>query len=205
MASLASRSLLRSSIRARYSYTCPHCRHYASPSTPSAPPLLLRIRSDLKTAMQQKDKTRLAVVRALLADVMNAAKTSSPIQTDMQLLSLLRKRVAAAQTAKAEFAGAGRQDLVEQEEQQAKVLEEYAGGVETLGADSVRDSVQRVVEEGKAALAAGAKAANMGDVLKKLLGAGGSLEGKNVERSEVARIVKQMMGPTPMIATGASP
>ncbi|KAK1079681.1 hypothetical protein LTR48_008033, partial [Friedmanniomyces endolithicus] len=73
--------------------------------------------------MQQKDKTRLAVVRALLADVMNAAKTSSPIQTDMQLLSLLRKRVAAAQTAKAEFAGAGRQDLVEQEEQQAKVLE----------------------------------------------------------------------------------
>ncbi|TKA79081.1 hypothetical protein B0A55_02520 [Friedmanniomyces simplex] len=126
--------------------------------------------------MQQKDKPRLAIVRSLLADVTNAAKTSSPVQTDMQLLSLLRKRATAAQTAKAEFAGAGRQDLVEQEEQQAKVLED------------VRDAVQRVVEEGKAVLAAGGKAANMGDVLKKLLGAGGSLEGKNVERSEVARV-----------------
>ncbi|KAK1042261.1 hypothetical protein LTR74_018541, partial [Friedmanniomyces endolithicus] len=137
--------------------------------------------------MQQKDKTRLAVVRSLLAEVTNAAKTSSPIQTDMQLLSLLRKSAAAAQTAKAEFAGAGRQDLVEHEEQQAKVLEEYAGGVEPLGADSVRDAVQRAVEQGRAALAAGGKAANMGDVLKK---------GKNVERSDVARVVKQMMGQT---------
>ncbi|KAK0298374.1 hypothetical protein LTR82_018372, partial [Friedmanniomyces endolithicus] len=173
MASQTPCSLLRSSTRARYSYICPHCRHYASPSTQSAPPLLLKVRSDLKTAMQQKDKTRLAVVRSLLAEVTNAAKTSSPIRTDMQLLSLLRKSAAAAQTAKAEFAGVGRQDLVEHEEQQAKVLEEYAGVVEPLGADSVRDAVQRAVEQGRAALAAGGKAANMGDVLKKLLGAGG--------------------------------
>ena len=189
MASLISRSLLR---RTRPSYICPHCRHYATPPPPSAPPLLLKLRADLKTAMQQKDKPRLNVLRSLLADVTNAAKTSSPIQSDMQLLSLLRKRAAAAQSAKAEFAGAGRQDLVEQEEQQAAVLEEYAGGVQTMGLDHIRDVVQKVVEEGKAA--ASGKALNMGDVLKKLLGAGGSLEGKNVERSEVARVVKQVLG-----------
>lgn len=153
---------------------------------------MLKLRADLKTAMQQKDKPRLNVLRSLLADVTNAAKTSSPIQSDMQLLSLLRKRAAAAQTAKAEFAGAGRQDLVEQEEQQAAVLDEYAGGVQTMGLDHIRDVVQKVVEEGKAA--ASGKALNMGDVLKKLLGTGGSLEGKNVERSEVARVVKQVLG-----------
>ncbi|KAK4893602.1 hypothetical protein LTR27_008069 [Elasticomyces elasticus] len=147
---------------------------------------------DLKTAMQQKDKPRLNVLRSLLADVTNAAKTSSPIQSDMQMLSLLRKRLAAAEAAKKEFDGAGRKDLVEQEDAQAKVLENYMGGVETMGADSISEAVKAVVEEGKAA--ASGKVMVMGDVLKKLLGAGGSLEGKNVERSEVARVVKQMLG-----------
>ena len=78
---------------------CPQCRHYATTSEPStlqAPPLLLKLRSDLKTAMKAKDTPRLNVLRALLADVTNSAKTSNPIKTDMQLLSLLRKRAAAA-------------------------------------------------------------------------------------------------------------
>jgi uncharacterized protein len=140
--------------------------------------------------MKEQDKTRSAVLKGLLAGVINAAKTSSPIKTDMQLLSLLRKRAAAAKAASDEFKAAGREDLVEKEEKQAAIIDEYAGGVETMTENDIRDAVSRVVEEVKA-VASGK--VNMGDVLKKLLGPGGSLDGKSVERSEVAKVVKQIL------------
>ncbi|EMC93236.1 hypothetical protein BAUCODRAFT_26560 [Baudoinia panamericana UAMH 10762] len=195
MALTPSRSLYRGFTWLQQSYVCPQCRRYATPSTPSlpsAPPLLLKLRKDLKTAMQEKDKPRLNVLRNVLAEVTNAAKTNSPIKTDMQLLSLLRKRAAAAKTASEEFKSAGRQDLVEQEEKQAEIMEEYAGSVQTMGMEQIKEAVSGVVEEMKAA--ASGKAVNMGDVLKKLLAPGGSLDGKAVERSEVARMVKEAVG-----------
>lgn len=142
--------------------------------------------------MQQKDKPRLAVLRNILAEVTNAAKTNKPLESDMQLLSLLRKRSAAAKTASAEFDAAGRRDLVEQEEQQARILEEYAGGVEVMSGEGLREVVRKVVEEVKNAAAG--RAASMGDVLKRLIGPGGTLEGKPVEKVEVSRLVKEMMG-----------
>lgn len=192
MASLISRSLPRSYSRLRTGYVCSHCRHFAAPaqSTLPAPPLLLRLRTDLKTAMKEKDTSRLNVLRALLAEVTNAAKTSTPIKSDMQLLSLLRKRAAAAKTASSEFKTAGRQDLVEKEEQQAAIMHEYAGGVETTSEEDIRAAVSKVVDEVKAAAAG---KANLGDVIKKLLGPGGSLDGKPVEKSEVAKLVKEAL------------
>lgn len=102
----------------------------------------------------------------------------------------MRKRLASAKEASADFKAAGRDDLVEKENAQAAVCEEYAGTVETLSENDIKDAVIKVIDEMKA-VAEGKT--NMGDVLKKLLGAGGSLEGKNVDRSEVARIVKQVL------------
>ncbi|KAK4548387.1 hypothetical protein LTR36_010258 [Oleoguttula mirabilis] len=191
MASLISRSIARSA-GIRTGYVCPRCRHYATPSSTTlpAPPMLLKLRTDLKTAMKAKDASRLSVLRALLAEVTNSAKTSTPIKTDMQLLSILRKRAAAAKTARAEFESAGRQDLVEQEDKQAAIIEEYAGGVETTSESDIRDAVSKVVGEVKAAAAG---KVNMGDVLKKLLAPGGSLDGKPVEKSQVAKAVKEVL------------
>jgi hypothetical protein len=140
--------------------------------------------------MKEKDTTRLNVLRGLLAEVTNSAKANNPIKSDMQLLSLLRKRAASAKQASSEFKSAGRQDLVEQEEGQMNVLEEYAGDVETMSKDDIRDVVIKTVDETKGQSDG---KINMGDVLKKLLGPGGSLEGKPVERSEVARIVKEVL------------
>ncbi|KAK5167181.1 uncharacterized protein LTR77_007911 [Saxophila tyrrhenica] len=186
------RLLPRSSGPIKNNWTCSQCRHYATPppTTLPAPPLLLKIRKDLKNAMKDKDTNRLNVLRGLLADVTASAKTNRPIKTDMELLSILRKRAASAKQASNEFKAAGREDLVEREDGQAKVLEEYAGDVETMSEDDIRDAVSKTVAEVKAQ--AGGKA-NMGDVLKKLLGAGGELEGKPVERAEVARIVKEAL------------
>lgn len=139
--------------------------------------------------MKAKDTNRLNVVKGLLAEVTNAAKTASPIKTDMQILALLRKRAAAAKVARKEFEDAGRADLSEKEDSQIAILSEYAGGVETIGEDEIRHVVSKVVNEMKSG---GAKAA-MGDVLKKLLGPGGSFEGKPVEKAEVAKVVKEVL------------
>lgn len=170
-------------------WICPQCRFYTS-EPPPASPLLLKLRTDLKTAMKAKDTARLNVLRSLLAEVTNAAKTQNPIKSDMQLLSLLRKRQAAAKAASEEFKTAGREDLVEREEGQVKILDEYAGDVEVMGVEDVREAVRSTIEQLRA------KGAEMkaGPVMKAVFAEGGSLEGKNVERSMVPGVVKELLG-----------
>ena len=196
MASLGVRALSRGSAATQLQYRCPRCRYYAVASlaatTATPPPLLVKLRKDLKTAMLEKDTNRLSVLRSLIADVTNAAKSNTPIKTDMQLLSLLRKRQAAANQAKQEFEAAGRKDLVEKEEGQVVVLEQYAESMDMLSADEIRDAVMKAVDQAKEQQSVGNKT-NMGDVLKKVLGTGGSLDGKAVDRREVTRIVKEVM------------
>ncbi|TVY31656.1 Altered inheritance of mitochondria protein 41, mitochondrial, partial [Lachnellula cervina] len=112
-------------------------RSYATGAT-TPPPMLLKIRKDLKSAMQNKDANRLSVLRALLSQTLNASKTSSPINTDMQMLALLRKSSAQSRAASEEFKKNGREDLASKEEDQIKVLEEYAGDVSVVGEEEVR-------------------------------------------------------------------
>ena len=172
----------------RASRVCIRCL-YSTPTAPPAPPLLLKLRSDLKTAMKAKDANRLNVLKSLLAEVTNAAKTSSPIKSDIQLLSLLRKRAAASKAAASEFQGAGRVDLREKEDAQINVLEEYASGVEVVGADEIKrvvaSCIQRLKSEGTKL--------DMGSVLKILLGPGGAFDEKPVERADVAKEVKTVL------------
>jgi len=138
--------------------------------------------------MQNKDANRLSVLRAILAQTLNASKTSSPINTDIQLLALLRKSANAGRAASEEFRGAGRQDLADKEDLQVSIMEEYAGGVETLGEEEIRSAVQGVVDKLKGE---GGKV-QMGKVLKRVF-APDVLGGKPVEKGEVAVMVKQLL------------
>lgn len=160
-------------------------------SEPAPPPLLAKLKGDLKTAMKAKDAPRLTVLRSVLAATLNASKTASPIRTDAQLVALLRKQVRSSQDAAAEFRGAGRQDLAEKEDAQVQVLQEYAdgSGIETLGEAELRKVVETVKKELAAEGITGKTAT--GETMKRLLAPGGLLDGKDVERSELARIVKE--------------
>lgn len=129
------------------------------------------------------------VLRALIAEYTNAAKTSSPIKTNIQLLALLRKRIAASKSAAVEFSAANRSDLKDKEEAQITVLEEYAGGVETMD----EADVTRIVGDLLGKMRTAAHRVDIGTVLKTLFGPGGALDGKPVERGEVARVVKGML------------
>ena len=132
---------------------------------------------------------RLNVLRALLAETTNASKTSTPFKTDIQLLSLLRKRAAASKSAAQEFDAANRDDLRDKEVAQAAVLDEYASGVEIIGKDEITEVVAKTI--GK--MRTDGQITNAGSVLKALIGAGGELDGKPVDKAEVATIVKGML------------
>ncbi|KAI0430168.1 Yqey-like protein-domain-containing protein [Xylaria sp. FL1042] len=156
-----------------------------------APPLLQKLKADLKTAMRAKDTARLSVLRAALSSALNASKTSSPITTDAALVALLRKQARGCADARDEFAAAGREDLVAKENAQISVLDEYmtSSGVEELSGDELRAVVKDVV----AGLGSGEKP-RLGDVMKTLLAPGGPLDGKTVEKADLARVVKDVVG-----------
>lgn len=166
------------------------CRPYSS--EPAPPPLLVKLKGDLKTAMRAKDAARLSVLRSVLASTLNASKTESPIRTDVQLVALLRRTARSSQDAAAEFRAAGREDLAGKEEAQVAVLEGYVAdsGVDAVSEEKLRGIVQAIMAEA-AAEGVSAKSA-MGEVMKRLLAPGGPLDGKDVEKADVARVVKEM-------------
>ncbi|KAI2624392.1 GatB/YqeY domain-containing protein [Hypoxylon sp. NC1633] len=174
---------------------CGSARFYSSEAPPPpSPPLLQKLKGDLKTAMRAKDAARLSAIRSILAATLNASKTANPITTDLQLISLLKKTRRASADASAEFLAAGRQDLVDKEQAQIDVLDEYVAqsGVEEVTEDQLRVVVQGVIAAltSEAQLTAGK--ARFGDVMKQLMGPGSPLDGKDVEKAQVAKIVKEL-------------
>ncbi|KAF2877655.1 Yqey-like protein-domain-containing protein [Massariosphaeria phaeospora] len=107
-----------------------------------------RLKADLKDAMRAKDKPRLDVIRAILAEITNASKTAKPISSDARLYSLLQKQINAARSAIDEFSNAKRDDLVEKEQGQLKILKDYTQEIPTVSAEEmdriVADVVQRL-------------------------------------------------------------
>ncbi|KAI1430222.1 Yqey-like protein-domain-containing protein [Xylaria sp. FL1777] len=157
-----------------------------APAPASAPPLLQKIQADLKAAMRAKDAARLSVLRGVLSATQNASKARKPIKTDAAVVTLLRKQKQGCADARAEFATAGRDDLVAKEDAQIAVLDEYVSGsgVEVVSADYI----QRAVRDAIAALEG--EKPKMSHIMKTLSAPGGALEGTSFHRSELVRIIK---------------
>ncbi|KAB5523938.1 Yqey-like protein-domain-containing protein [Coniochaeta sp. 2T2.1] len=189
------RTLTRRSAQAQLRPTqrCLGLRFYSSEEAPPPPPLLAKLKGDLKTAMRAKDAPRLAVLRSVLSATLNASKTGSPIKTDQQVVALLRKQAKTQKESVDEFRGAGREDLVEKEMAQIRVLEEYASasGMATVGEAEIRSALEAVKAELAAEGITGQKA--LGETMKRLFAAGGPLEGKDVEKGEVSKLAKEML------------
>ncbi|RFU77381.1 aspartyl glutamyl-trna amidotransferase subunit b-related [Trichoderma arundinaceum] len=167
----------------------PSSRFYSTTDADAPPPLLQKLKGDLKTAMRAKDAPRLSVLRSIMSANLNASKTSSPIRTDVQLVALIRKLQKSAQDAVADAQAAGRDDLVQKESQQISILDEYiaGSGVQTLGEAEIKALINEAIEAAKAAGAAGKSL--LGDVMKRVNGA---LEGKDVDKKSVAALVKEL-------------
>ncbi|UKZ47713.1 hypothetical protein TrVGV298_001939 [Trichoderma virens] len=162
---------------------------FYSTDADAPPPLLQKLKGDLKTAMRAKDAPRLSVLRSIMSANLNASKTTSPIRTDVQLVALIRKLQKSAQDAVADAQAAGREDLVQKENEQISILEEYiaGSGVQTLGEAEIKAVITQAIEAANGAGKAGKSL--MGEVMKRVNAA---LEGKDVDKKAVAALVKEL-------------
>jgi uncharacterized protein YqeY len=117
-----------------------------------------RITEDMKSAMRAKDAPRLLTIRGLLA-AMKQREVDERIELDdAAVVAIVDKLVKQRKDSIQQFAAGGRQDLVDKESAELKVLEGYLPA--RLGADEIAAEVAALVRE------TGAKgAADMGKVM----------------------------------------
>ncbi|KAK4181868.1 Yqey-like protein-domain-containing protein [Triangularia setosa] len=166
----------------------------ASYSTEAPPsPLYTKIREDLKGAMRAKDTNRLTVLRAVMAATLNASKTDKPIKTDVQLVDLLRKMARKSQDAVAEFKAAGREDLIEKEKIQQRIIEEYTAqsSVKEISKEEIRDLITKVAQELIASGTTDAKALK-GAVTARVMGKELKDAAVAVEKKEITQMIGEI-------------
>jgi uncharacterized protein YqeY len=88
-------------------------------------PLKDQITADMKDAMRAKDALRLGAIRMLLAAVKQKEVDERIEPTDAIVTAIIEKSIKQRKDSIAQFITAGRQDLVDQEQAELKVLEVY--------------------------------------------------------------------------------
>lgn len=87
--------------------------------------LKARIQEDMKAAMKAGDKPRLGTVRLMLAAIKQREVDERIELDDSQVLSVLDKMVKQRRDSIAQFAAAGREDLVKIEALEIEVIQSY--------------------------------------------------------------------------------
>src|ERR1700689_5636424 len=108
-----------------------------------------KIQNDLKAAMKSGDKLRMMALRGVLSEISRLEKDVRRDPNDADILQII-KRERAKREESLEFARkAARQDLIEQNETEAKVLESYLPAA--ASADEVRAEIAAAIAAGAGA------------------------------------------------------
>jgi len=140
--------------------------------------LKLQITDDMKSAMRSKDSQRLGAVRLLLASIKQKEVDERVELIDEDIVSIIEKMLKQRRDSIEAFNKADRKDLVQKEELEIKVLQDYMpqqlsevevekaifDAIENIGAKSMKD-MGAVMGILKSQLAG---KANMADVSKKI-------------------------------------
>lgn len=142
-----------------------------------------KLTADVKAAMIAKDSVKLGALRMLQSAIKNREIEVRPeaISTD-DVMSVIKKLVKQRKESIEQFGTAGRQDLVDQETAELKILEVY------LPAAMGREQTEALVIEVIAAL--GAKTVkDMGPVMKEVVArSGGTADNKIVSELIKAKL-----------------
>lgn len=142
--------------------------------------LLPKIMNEIKDAMRSKDSLRLNTLRFLQSAIKNREIELRPNpMTDEESMGVLKKLVKQRKESIEQYKAGNRQDLVDQEAAELKILEAY------LPAQMSKEQVEKLVAE--VISATGAKTIKeMGPVMKEVLAkSGGAADNKLV--SELVR------------------
>jgi uncharacterized protein YqeY len=105
-----------------------------------------QIQEDMKTAMRNQDKERLATIRLILAACKQREVDERITLTDEHVLAILDKMVKQRRESIKEFEAANRQDLVSKEVQEVAVIQHYLPAqlsdseIETLIVTSIQEA-----------------------------------------------------------------
>ncbi|HVP04437.1 MAG TPA: GatB/YqeY domain-containing protein [Dehalococcoidia bacterium] len=139
-------------------------------------PLKDQLSNDLKDAMRAGDEVRKSTLRMLMAAV-NTAEVAGAERhelTDEQVIQVIVKQVKQRRESIEEFGKAGRQDLVDKETAEMKVLEAYMPP--QLGREEIAAEARAVIAE-VGAKAPSDKGKVMSVLMKKLAG---KADGKDI-------------------------
>jgi len=104
-----------------------------------------RITDDMKSAMRAKDAPRLLTIRGLLAALKQREVDERIELDDAAVVAIVDKLVKQRKDSITQFTAGGRQDLVEKESAELKVLEGYLPA--RLGADEIAAEVAELINE----------------------------------------------------------
>jgi uncharacterized protein YqeY len=141
-----------------------------------------QITEDMKTAMRAKDAARLSTIRMLLAACKQKEVDERVVLDDTAVVAIVDKLIKQRRDAIAQFAAAGRTDLVDKETAEVSVLEAYLPSrlteaevearvrdiVAQLGANGPGD-MGKVMGAVKPALAGSAEMSTVSAVVKRVL------------------------------------
>jgi uncharacterized protein YqeY len=141
-----------------------------------------QITEDMKTAMRAKDAPRLLTIRGLLAALKQKEVDERITLDDAAVVGVVDKLIKQRKDSIAQFAAAGRTDLVDKETAELKVLEAYLP--QRLSADEIAAEVAKIVAE--------TGAAGPGD-MGKVMGAAKSRFAGKADMGLVSAAVKQAL------------
>ena len=141
-------------------------------------PLKIQITDDMKSAMRSKDSSRLGTIRLLLAAIKQKEVDERIELVDADIVSIIDKMLKQRRDSIDAFNKADRKDLVEKEEFELKVLQDYmpqqltekevekmiVDAIESSGANSMKDmgAIMNILKPKLAGKA------NMANVSKKI-------------------------------------
>lgn len=117
-----------------------------------------RITQDMKTAMREQNKSRLAAIRLILADIKKKEIDEQTTLDDAAIMALLSKMVKQRRDAITQYESANRPELAEKEAAEIEVIEHY------LPKAASEDEVQAIIAEAIAQTGA-ASIQDMGKVM----------------------------------------
>ena len=104
-----------------------------------------QLAEDLKDAIRQGDEARKTAIRMLTWAVKNAEVAAGKPLSDADVLALIAKQAKQRRESIEEFQKGGRQDLVDKEAAEMRVLEAYLPPA--MGRDEVTEEARKVIAE----------------------------------------------------------
>lgn len=142
-----------------------------------------RVNEEMKNAMRARDELRVGTLRMLFSSIKDfEINNGHVIAGDKDVVAVCRKSVKARQDAIEEFRKGGRQDLIDRESAEIRIIEEFlpapideaevrrivAEAVESTGASSMKD-MGKVMKESLVRLAGAVDGSIVSSLVKELL------------------------------------